>query len=216
MQELRRSHLRAVRRLLEKADVLVFTLGLTESWINRETGTVYPTCPGVIAGSYDESVYAFKNFDYNEILDDLRQVIRSMRRSKDNMRFLFTVSPVPLTATASDHHVMVATSYSKSVLRAVCGHLADNNALIDYFPSYEIVTAPHSRGYYFDPNMRTVNDAGVNTVMQFFMAEHMPKNGAAAAEAPQRGRNGKAREVESQDAKSDLACEEELLKAFAP
>ena len=39
-------------------------------------------------------------------------------RRTPKLRILLTVSPVPLTATAGDDHVLLATTYSKSVLRA--------------------------------------------------------------------------------------------------
>ena len=93
---------------------------------------------------------------------------------------LLTVSPVPLTATASDKHVLTATTYSKSVLRAVAGELYDRYADIDYFPSYEIVASPWSRGFFYESNMRSVNAGGVSVVMQTFLGEH---DTATAADA---------------------------------
>ncbi|MFM9937658.1 MAG: GSCFA domain-containing protein, partial [Novosphingobium sp.] len=84
-------------------------------------------------------------------------------------RMLLTVSPVPLIATATDQHVLPATIYSKSVLRAVAGDLAADHAEIHYFPSYELIIGHPSRGMFFDPDLREVNDFGVNLVMnQFF------------------------------------------------
>ena len=54
-------HLAAVRRAFATADVIVFTFGLTETWLHTETGTVYPTCPGTIAGTYDPAIFSFHN-----------------------------------------------------------------------------------------------------------------------------------------------------------
>ncbi|WP_428660504.1 GSCFA domain-containing protein [Reyranella sp.] len=53
------------------------------------------------------------------------------KRRRPGVRFLLTVSPVPLKASASQNHVLAATTYSKSVLRAVAGQLADTYDDVD-------------------------------------------------------------------------------------
>ncbi len=55
-------HLERVRSMFSAMDVFIFTMGLTETWIHRETGTVFPTALGTIAGRYDAATYGFKNF----------------------------------------------------------------------------------------------------------------------------------------------------------
>ena len=47
----RQRHLQATRRVFERCDVLVFTLGLTEAWRSRVDGSIFPTAPGVAGGS---------------------------------------------------------------------------------------------------------------------------------------------------------------------
>lgn len=202
----RRAHLDKVYRLLNRLDVMVFTLGLTEAWVDRESGRVYPTCPGVVAGRFDAERHVFHNFTYEEILADLQELRRLLQRKKPEMRLLLTVSPVPLTATASGGHVLPATTYSKAVLRAAAGRMADLHGDVDYFPSYEIITHPASRGSSYEPNLRSVADAGVNTVMSVFFAEHGSAAGSTA-------RAGKRRDRLA-DAGDDVQCEEELLDAF--
>ena len=67
---LRQKHLVAVRRLLEELDVLVFTLGLTETW-EAGDGTVYPVAPGTLAGEFDPARYRFRNLRHGEVLADM-------------------------------------------------------------------------------------------------------------------------------------------------
>jgi hypothetical protein len=43
----RQQHFNAIRHAIENLDVFVFTLGLTETWLNLSDGAVYPLCPGV-------------------------------------------------------------------------------------------------------------------------------------------------------------------------
>ncbi len=165
----RQTVLRAIRKAIRKADLFVFTLGLTESWVHKETGEVYAVCPGTAAGTFDEAQHIFSNADYPSILDDMKFVIEFIRRINPRIRFLLTVSPVPLVATASDQHVLPATIYSKSVLRAVAGNLEQTFPFVDYFPSYEIVSAFPFKGDFFKENLRSVTPDGVAFVMRHFI-----------------------------------------------
>ena len=81
----RRSHLSAVRTLIGSADLFVFTLGLTEGWQHTRSGTVYPTAPGTLAGSYDPAKYSFKNFTYEEIKGDFLE-FRALARKRNRKK----------------------------------------------------------------------------------------------------------------------------------
>lgn len=201
----RARHLAAVRSLLEAADVLVFTLGLTEAWVHRATGTIYPTAPGTIAGSFDPDVYAFLNLGFDEVRADFVQLHAALKAINPRLRFILTVSPVPLTATATDDHVLVATTYSKAVLRAVAGTAAATLADVDYFPSYEIVTGAPARGRFFGTNLRTVTPEGVATVMSIFFADQ----GGGDAPAPP------AVAAVAAPTDDDVSCDDALLEAFS-
>jgi hypothetical protein len=167
----RRSTLAAIRGGLSGAGCLVFTLGLTETWFDRDDGTVYPTCPGTVRGTFDERRHGFRNATAAEVHDDLAAAITLARTDNPELRVLLTVSPVPLTATATGGHALTATTYSKSVLRAAAGQLADTHEHVDYFPSYELITGFPFRGAFYEPNLRTVTPDGVAFVMrEFFRA----------------------------------------------
>jgi hypothetical protein len=168
MRAARDTTLGAMRQTLLQADLFIFTLGLTETWLNKN-GTVYPMCPGTVRGVFNPDQHIFHNYDYAEIVRDLGQVFDSLRNVNPKLRFLLTVSPVPLTATAAGEHVLTATTYSKSVLRAVAGFLAKTREDTDYFPSYEIITAPPFKGQFFEDNMRSVKPDGVSFVMRQFL-----------------------------------------------
>jgi hypothetical protein len=176
-------HLQAVRGMFESLDLFIFTLGLTEQWFNKQTGAVYPIAPGVTAGKLDPQVHSFRNLGYQQVLDDMLAFIDLLKSVNPECRMLLTVSPVPLTATAEDRHVLVSTMHSKSILRTVAGELASRFDFVDYFPSYEIVSSPPFRGMFFQPNLRTVHDQGVDFVMSHFFAQHQPRKTAGAQEA---------------------------------
>lgn len=170
VEALRAFHLKAVRRMFESLDVFVFTLGLTEAWVHADDGTVYPTAAGTIAGSHVAERYRFVNFRYPEIMADLKAFWILLRSINAKARMVLTVSPVPLNATASQEHVLVATVRSKSVLRAVAADLAEDEPDIHYFPSFEIISTHPSRGMFFNPDLRNVNEMGVSLVMKHFFA----------------------------------------------
>ncbi len=201
----RRTTLAALLAAAREADVFVFTLGLTECWRHRQLGHEYPVCPGTIAGAFDAETHMFVNQGFAEILDDMVQAIALLRRLQPAIRILLTVSPVPLTATASGQHVLVATSHSKSVLRAVAGTLAATFDHCDYFPSYEIITAPPFRGMFYAPNLRTVTEAGVGFVMGSFFA----------ALGPQAERPVPPPDYAANEGDADPLCDDAALEQFA-
>jgi hypothetical protein len=226
-------HLARVLEAFDAAEVFVFTFGLTEAWIHRETGTVYPTAPGTIAGAFDPEVHAFRNYDATEVLADFEAFRARLLRRNPGVRFLVTVSPVPLAATASGGHVEVATSYSKAVLRAVCGMLVERHEDVDYFPSYEVIVSQRNRGAFYEADGRSVTPEGVAAAMRLFLEAHgleapaeapapaarrrfLPfgREPAADADGPRtpgreaRGRRRRARELDEQ-------CEEALLESFS-
>jgi hypothetical protein len=217
----------AFREALLQADILVFTLGLTESWFNREHDYEYPMCPGTLAGDFDAGQHEFVNQDFPFIRKTLVEALRVVKARNPKIRILLTVSPVPLTATMSGNHVLLATIESKSVLRAVAGALQRQLGFVDYFPSYEIINSPPFRGVFFESNQRSVSQAGVDHVMNCFFdclrrkfsgeelssepkVPHEPKKPGARRQPPLQGQ----RRQKALKSTADVVCEEELLNAF--
>lgn len=209
----RQHHVRRVANLFRSMDLFIFTLGLTEAWMHAESGTVFPVAPGTIAGQFDPKRHVFKNFRVDEILTAFSEfeAVLSGLRGGSLPRMILTVSPVPLTATASGGHILQATTYSKSVLRVVAGQLATEKPYIDYFPSFEIVTNQAARGTFYESNLRSVRADGVENVMRVFFGEHGGAQPAVAA--PETTQPAKVTPQEPAD--NDVQCEEAILEAFA-
>lgn len=168
----RKDHVARVRAMVETCDVFVFTLGLTEAFHSLEDGTVFPLAPGVAAGTFDADRHAFVNFALAEVQADLDALIGALKAANPTIRILLTVSPVPLIATYEQRHVLVSTVYSKSVLRIAAGDASARHALVDYFPSYEIITGPHAAGRYYEDDLREVGQAGVAHAMRTFFRHY--------------------------------------------
>ncbi|WP_172381238.1 GSCFA domain-containing protein [Streptomyces sp. MNP-20] len=199
--------LAAIRGAVAEASCLVFTLGLTEAWLDRVDGTVHPVCPGTVRGTYDAERHAFHNFTFAEVYRDLSAAVELARTANPGLRVLLTVSPVPLTATATGGHALTATTYSKSVLRAVAGQLAQELDHVDYFPSYEIVTGAPFRAGFFEPNLRTVTPEGVAFVMGRFF------DGLTGAARPAERRRPADRPT-TPNAGEDFWCDDAVLDYY--
>jgi len=164
-------HLTRVKAMFENADVLVFTLGLTESWNNAvHGGYTYPVCPGTVRGNYDSNHHVFHNFTCSEIVADLETLISESRPVNPQLRLILTVSPVQLVATNTGNNVLIASSYSKSVLRAAAGEIEARHGHVAYFPSFEIISHSASHGQYLSSDLREVTERGVRHVMENFLS----------------------------------------------
>jgi hypothetical protein len=101
--------------------------------------------------------------------------------------------------------------HSKSVLRAVAGETVARRDDADYFPSYELISGPHSGGRYYEPNLRSVKREGVEFVMRHFAAGL----GVPTAQTATRVPAAVAAVPIASDDDGELFCEEALLEAFA-
>ncbi|WP_312794348.1 GSCFA domain-containing protein [Kocuria sp.] len=210
----RKLHLDAVRRLVRDANVFVFTLGLTEAWEHVVSGTVYPTAPGTVAGTWDPDTIRFRNFTHSEVKQDLEDVIDIVNGINPDMQFIFTVSPVALAATAAQKNVIVANSYSKAVLRSVVGEVTDTRANAHYFPSYDIITGLNSADRMYLPDQRSVSPETVRTIMSIF-AREMVDNGVPKDVATPGSTSGSLTARESELQSERQMCEDALLEDFA-
>ena len=205
-------HLKQVRRMFETLDVFVYTMGLTETWINRETGAAYPICPGVTAGTFDPEQTEFINLDYITILEEMETFLSYLREVNPSAKVLLTVSPVPLTATAEERHVLLSTMASKSILRSVADQLYRRHAHVDYFPSYDIIMSPPFKSMFFKNNLRSIHEEGVDYVMSHFFAQHQLEGQSAGnlqksgdSQAPQYPDPAETAEEEDDEAFCDEA-----------
>lgn len=181
-----KQHLRAVRKLIETTDVFIFTLGLTESWVSKLDGTVYPTCPGCgSAGDFDDAKYAFHNLSVTETTGYLAEAINLMSAANPRLQIILTVSPVPLAATMEPRHVLQATTYSKSVLRVAAEEMVRRYDNVHYFGSYEIITNAKNAGAYFADDARSVTSDGVARAMNLFFTQ-FTTDGTGAEARPAR------------------------------
>lgn len=198
----REVHLEAVRRIFLECDVFIFTLGLTESWRVKSDQTVLPIAPGVVGGAFNPDDHEYINFNVTEVEADLEAFIAGLRRVNPTARVLLTVSPVPLIATYENQHVLVSTTYSKSVLRVVADQVMRRHDFVDYFPSYEIITGSYAGGLYYEDDHREVNHIGVAHAMRCFLRNYTSGNTRPVVVS-----------AAAQSVPSSVICDEEVIAA---
>ena len=59
--------------MFESLDVVIFTLGLTEMWIDKNSGTVFPTAPRTIVGEFNPKLFKFQNQKFQRSINDFNK-----------------------------------------------------------------------------------------------------------------------------------------------
>ncbi len=155
-----RRTLEEVQTALRTRSIFIMTLGLVEVWRDGRTGVWLnqPPPPASVPGFGDRfTVRATTQAENKATLLEFIQLVRSINPA---MRFIISISPIPLRATFCHDDVFVATAAGKATLRSAVDEALRELAAagarhIDYFPSYEIVVFQRTGGIF-----RDTNDAG--------------------------------------------------------
>ena len=164
----RKYHLKMVKKMFQETDIFIFTMGLTESWVDTSSDLTYPVCPGCSYGEFHPNRYSFVNSGVAQTSNDLDLFISKLKEINPHCKIILTVSPVPLIATMSTSGVARSTTYSKSVLRCVAEEMVLKWDHVDYFSSYEVITGTFNNKSYYSQNKRHIEPIGVNHVMKLF------------------------------------------------
>ncbi len=155
LERARHAHLESVRRMFERTDVFVFTMGQTEVWCDARDGAAFPMAPGRGRGLFDPERYVFRNLGVQAAADELDAFSERLREINPTARVVLTVSPVPLALTMEPTHVARASLYAKSVLKVVGEEAARRHDQVDYFASYDMVTMNLGAENAFEPDGAT-------------------------------------------------------------
>jgi hypothetical protein len=148
---------------------LIITLGLVEAWFDKKVGRYLNITP---YNSFDQDDrYELRITSFLDNLEALQKFDSFIRKITPDLKIIVTVSPVPLSATFSGQDVLIANTYSKSVLRSVAQAWSDSSEYIDYFPSYELVTLadPDSA---WQVDRRHVKREHVSMITDFFIKSY--------------------------------------------
>ena len=121
--------------------VIIMTLGYVEVWYDTKTGYYLNTTPRPGMLRAEPARFRFRVLSFEETYFHLQATLELIRNhGHPDVRTILTVSPVPIAVTHRDLDVILANTYSKSVLRAAAETACATYDFVAYFPSYESVT----------------------------------------------------------------------------
>ncbi len=128
---------------LKKCRLVILTLGLAEAWYDREL-KVYLNSPPMksLLESFPNR-FVVRVLSQSEVVRTLLSLFEKVRAHSEakSVRFVITVSPVPLQSTfRKDMDVVLANCYSKATLRSAAEEVALSAQDISYYPSFESIT----------------------------------------------------------------------------
>jgi hypothetical protein len=141
---------------------------LAEVWSDQVAETIINTTLVLEAFRYRPDRYQFRVTTVAENLIAVEKIHGLlMKYGHPDTQLIVTVSPVPLMATFSNQDVVMANTYSKSVLRAIAQEWAAAHNNVHYFPSYEIVQNS-DRAVTWLEDLRHVRGEVVRHIMDIF------------------------------------------------
>jgi hypothetical protein len=139
--------------------VIIMTLGLSEVWFDTISQTYLNVSPRPSIMKSDPDRFRLHVLSFAETLGYLtRAVDLLIKHGRADQRLIITVSPVPLAATHRMQDVLVANTYSKSVLRAAAESIVAKYAHAVYFPSFESFVLTDRKLAFIDDLIHTQAD----------------------------------------------------------
>ncbi|MFW5653843.1 MAG: GSCFA domain-containing protein, partial [Planctomycetota bacterium] len=161
----RKIHGEAVARMTRDAEVLICTVGISETWRSRDDGSVFHTVPP--ASAFDPAKHEFSLLGVEENLANLEATYNLVREHNPDIQLILTLSPVPLGMTFRDMSVVCADMVSKSMLRVAIDMFIEQHPEVVYFPAFELVRRMVPEPFMED--WRHVKPALVCAIMARFM-----------------------------------------------
>lgn len=156
------------------SDVITMTLGMTETWHDKETGKFIDAAPMTKELLSEKDRFEFVNLTATQSATEILRAIEVIKQINSKAKFVITVSPVPLLRTFSGNSQVIANCYSKSTLRSACELITSSISPQDivYFPSYEIVTTSKSWDFW-QKDLQHIKSGGVAQLVKYLLTAMM-------------------------------------------
>jgi hypothetical protein len=123
-----------------KSELVIITLGLIETWWDSENSVYLNETPSRDLLKRYPGRFEFEVMSATNTIDCVNKLITLMQEHGPSLqKMMISVSPVPLQRTFTDQDVVVANTYSKSILRVAAQEALTKFGNIDYYPSMESV-----------------------------------------------------------------------------
>ncbi len=139
-------------QIIKSSNVFILTLGVAPAFFDRATGEfVLPRSTALNSRVLAEK-YRFRTTSVQENVDNVLYVLDFVRKISPGIKFVVTVSPVPLVASFEYESAVQADCLSKSTMRLVAHEVVNNSDIsnILYWPSFEVFrwAGSHAGNYY--------------------------------------------------------------------
>ena len=167
----RRQEIDALYKQVKQCRVIMLTPGLIEAWWDKEANCyTNQTIPRGLAVKHGDR-FELHVLTYQEVYSALRSVVALLNKHcLPDVRIFISVSPVPLAATFTMRDVLVANTYSKSVLRAAVEQLVAECDNVEYFPSYESISLSDLTEVFGDDYIHVKDSAVRENILRFVSA----------------------------------------------
>lgn len=177
----RRQQISMLYRELLRADVVVITLGLIESWYDMIDECYLNRAPSQALVRANPDRFQFHRMDLEDVLSRVSRSI-DIVLGMGLKQVILTVSPVPVEATFMPDSCQIANGYSKAVLRVCAELVSKKHDRVTYFPSFEIANSFGTRGFK-DDNVH-VEPWVVHHIMHYLLANFLEKTESPADSLP--------------------------------
>jgi hypothetical protein len=191
----RRREICELYKQVRHCNVVMITPGLVEAWWDKQAQ--YYTDRTILRGTVSQypDRFEFHVLSFEEVHGALSEMVRLLKaHCPPDLRIFVTVSPVPLGATFTSKDVLIANTYSKSVLRAAIEQIVCEHERVEYFPSFESVTLS-DRDSVFGNDFIHVKDEAVREIIGRFVVALGVREAGAAASPSHAARDKPAREA---------------------
>ena len=156
------------RAALTTCDVLIVTPGQNEAWLDTQSGLVWARKPAQdVLAQYGDGRFYVKRFSVAENVEYLTGLLALVWEHNPEAKVIFTVSPVPSSATFADVNVGIRSFENKAILLlAVKEAVARNPGRAFYFPSFEMAMLPRNGNLRLDN--RHVRPTVIDDIMAAF------------------------------------------------
>jgi len=167
----RRQEIDALYKQVKQCRLVMLTPGLIEAWWDKEANSyTNQTIPRSLATKYGDR-FELHVLSYEEVYSALKSVVNLLNKHcPTDVRIFISVSPVPLAATFTMRDVLVANTYSKSVLRAAVEQLVAECDNVEYFPSYESISLSNLNEVFGDDYIHVKDTAVRENILRFVSA----------------------------------------------
>lgn len=171
-----------LRRNLEACDVFVMTLGVAAAFFDDEGEYVHVSQRNQ-ADVRAHGRLTMRTCGVAENVDNIERILDAVRRlCRPGVRFVLTVSPVPMAGTTEFESAITADCLSKATLRVACHEVVARRGPgeVIYWPSFEMVRwlgphfGPGAEPAYGadDGNTRHVSKWLVDLIVSLFLEFH--------------------------------------------